>query len=178
MKLADALNKFVRDLANDALAIPNYAIKSKQHGAPRPSGAFCEVDFVSDRQIGSAQLNIENDTSTTVEIESETLRELMISINFHRDDAYDNARKLAMAFNRESVKASFVAAKLGFVRTSIIRQIDQTLEDGWQGRAQFDLFLSSVSSDTDIISCIESLDIELNVDTANNRYTTNIEVTS
>jgi hypothetical protein len=50
------------------------------------------------------------------------------------------------------------------------------LENGWEDRAQFDIFLSAVGTDTDIVKSIESVDMACQFQARGLIYNFNIEV--
>jgi len=177
MILEEIINKLLRDTVNLVLATSNFAIKSKQKDAPRPSGSYADVDFINDTSIGWEQRVLENnggDPDLTETISGN--REIMMSIGFYRDDAVDNARKVHLGFIRESVQDLFRSAKLGLVRRSEVREISEPLESGFEERAQLDIVLSAIGTDTDIIRSIETIDIASIFESRGLIYNFNIEV--
>lgn len=178
MILSEAINKLIRDVTDLLLSSPDYTIKAKQKDSPRPSGSYADVDFVSDINIGLEQRELENNIDPDLDL-TETisgLREIMMSINFYRDDAIDNARSVRTGLIRESIQTLFRAAGIGLVRRSEVREISEPLEDGWEKRAQFDLVLSAVGTDTDIIRAILSVNIAGEFQHRGLKYNFNIEV--
>ncbi len=156
----DTINKFLRDVVNLIIVDTDYTIKAKQSGAPRPTGSYADVDMVTDRSIGWEQHELkdntgDNDITDTIS----GVREITMSINFYRDSALDNARKVRIALVRNSIQELFNAADLGLLLRSEVREISEPLENGWEERAQFDIGLSAVGSDSDIIKSILSVDM-------------------
>ena len=82
-----------------------------------------------------------------------------MSVSFYRNNAIDNATKSRTGLVRESIQELFRAAKLGLTRRSEVREISEALENGWEERAQFDIVLSAVGTDADIVRSIEAVDI-------------------
>lgn len=87
------------------------------------------------------------------------MREILMSISFYRSNAIDNARKVRTGLIRESIQSSFSAANLGLVRTSDVRDISLTRDSKWEEVAQFDVALSAVGTDEDLVRSITSLNI-------------------
>lgn len=177
MILEETINKLLRDVVNLILATSDFAIASKQKDAPRPLGSYADVDFVSDTPIGWEQRSLENnggDPDLTETIQGN--REIMMSIGFYRDDAVDNARKVQIGVIRESIQDLFRSAKLGLVRRSEAREISEPFESGFEERAQFDIVLSAIGSDSDIIRSIASIDIASVFESRGLIYNFNIEV--
>jgi hypothetical protein len=160
MILEETVNKLIRDIIGLLLESPGYAIKAKQKDAPRPTGEYAEVDTVSNSRLGWEQREYEdnqNDLDITENISG--LRSIMMSISFFRGEAVDNANKVRIGVIRESIQTLFRAANLGFTSCSEVREISEPLEDGWEKRAQFDIVLNAVGTDSDIIRSIQSVDI-------------------
>lgn len=155
------LNEFIRSVVNLILGESAYAYAAKQPGnPPRPRGAYASVDFTMDINIGTENRTLENNISDDDLTETiRGLREITMSVNFFRDLANDNARKVRTGLIRESVQDLFKASQLGLVSRSDVREISEPLENGWEERAQLDIVLSAVGTDTDIIRSILAVDI-------------------
>jgi len=155
----ETINKFIRDVINLVLVTSDFAIRGKQD-APRPEGNYAAVEFMSDTGLGWEQQELV-DRTIDVDIDEtiEGLRELMFSVSFYRNAAIDNARTVRTRFVRESVQTLLKKANLGLLRRSEVRSFSEPLENGWETRAQFDIFLSAVGSDTDIVRSILGVDI-------------------
>ena len=172
-----AINKLLRDVTDLILVSPGYTIKAKQKGAPRPTGPYADVDFISDNRVGWEQRTFENnqeDPDLTETIEG--MREIMMSISFYRENSRDNSRQVRTGMIRESIQSLFKAAKLGYIRSSEVREISEALESGWEERSQFDIVLSAVGTDADIVSSILSVDIAGEYQSRGLIYNFNIEV--
>ena len=174
---SETINKFIRDITNLLVETADYAIKSKQSGAPRPTGDYADVDMVTDMNIGWEQRVLENnqgDDDLTENISG--MREITMSVNFYRTLAIDNAKKVRTGLFRESIQQLFSAAGLGLISRSAVREISEPLENGWEERAQFDIVLSAVGTDSDIIRSILSVDMAGQYQTHGLTYNFNIEV--
>jgi len=177
MILEETLNKLIRDVIDLLLATPGYTIKGKQLGAPRPTGAYADVNFVTDVNLGWEQRTFENnggDDDLTETIEGQ--RSVFFSINFYRSGATDNSRKVRTGFIRESIQALFISAGVGLTTRSDVRDLDEALENGWEERSQFDLTVNVVGSDSDVVRSILSVDMAGVFEARGLQYNFNIEV--
>lgn len=163
MILEESLNNFLRLQIDNMLATPAFTIKAMQTDAPRPQGAYATVNFVSELSTSTVERNyidvVGDDTNITVE--NRKMREVMFSLNFFRSGAIDNARTVTLGVNRESVLRSFNLANIGFTRMSDVRRLSLTHENSWEERAQLDIFLSIVGSDSEMIEAIRTASMRL-----------------
>jgi hypothetical protein len=177
MILEETLNKLLRDTIDLLLVTPGYTIKAKQKDAPRPDNPYGDVDFMNDTGIGMEQRIFEDnqgDDDLTENISG--MREIMFSIGFYKDDARDNARFARTRLVRESIQELFRAAGVGLTSRSEVREISEALENGWEERAQFDIVLSAVGTDSDIVKSILSVDMSLEFQARGLIYNSTIEV--
>lgn len=177
MTLEESLNKLVRDAVDLLLEQPGYTIKAKQKGAPRPQGAYATVDFLAGESLGWEQRVFENnnlDPDLTEKISG--LRNITMSINFYRDNAMDNSRKVRTALVRESIQSLFSQAGVGLVSRSEVRDLDEPLQDGWEQRSEFDLVLNTVGTDSDVVRSVMAVDIVSEFQARGLKYNFNIEV--
>jgi len=177
MILEEIINKLVRDTIDLVLAEPGYTIKAKQKDAPRPTGAYAVVDFLAGESLGLEQRFFENNTADLDLTENISgLRNITMSINFYRDSAMDNSRKVRTGLVRESIQTLFSSAGVGLVSRSGVRDIDIPTNDGWEERSQFDLVLNAVGTDSDIVRSILTADIAGEFQARGLDYNFNIEV--
>lgn len=161
MILEETVNKFVRDAINLILNDPSVIVIRGRQDAAAPSGnsPYAAVNFVNETPIGWDQSTY-SDSGEDLGQTIEGMREIMLSVDFYRTGARDNARRCKQGVIRNSIREFFVAADLGYVRSSEVRDISVTLGDGWEDRAQFDIVLSAVGTDTDIVRSIQSVNIQ------------------
>jgi hypothetical protein len=153
----ETINVFLRSVINLSVAQPGFAIRGKQYGAPRPIGAYASVDLLTDTSAGweeSGYTNNDLDPDVTETIRG--ARRIGYSINFFRQNAVDNCRHFRTFLARENIRQFFVEANLGLLTRSEVRDLTAALEDGFEERAQVDIFLSAVGSDADIVTAIET----------------------
>ena len=177
MLLEEAANKLIRDTVDLVLGTPGYTIKSKQKDAPRPTGDYATVDYLATESVGREQRFFEdNETDLDITENIQGSRNLTMSINFYRESATENSRKVKKGLVRESIQALFSIAGVGLVSRSEVREIDEPTEDGWEERSQFDLVLNTVGTDSDIVRSIQSIDIAGEYQARGIDYILNIEV--
>jgi len=176
MIVEETVNRLLRDTVDLILATPGYSIRAKQD-APRPPGAYADVDFLSDTSVGWEQHELEDNTGDLDITDTITgPREMMMSIGFYKDGAIDNCRKVRTAVTRESIQELFSQGGIALGRRSDVREISEPLESGWEERAQFDIVLNTTGSDSDIIRSIRSVDIGMVFESNGLSYNLNIEV--
>ena len=177
MTLIETINKLLRDTIDLLLETPDYTIKAKQNDAPRPIGAYGDVDYVTGVDLGWEQRGFEDNSGDDDLTETISgLREITMSVNFYRNSSVDNARAVRTGLIRESIQSLFSAAGVGLVRRSEVREISEPLENGWEERAQFDIVLSATGTDTDIVRSILSVDMAGEFQSRGLKYNFNIEV--
>lgn len=169
------VNKFLRDIINLLLGSPGYTIRAKQKDAPRPNGSYADVDFVNVSRLGWEQTEFENNSEDLTENIS-GMREIMMSVSFHREQATNNATKVQTGLIRNRIQDLFKAANLAYIRSSEVREISEAFQQGWEERAQFDIFLSAVGKDSDIVTSIHNVDIEAEYQIRGLIYNSTIEV--
>ena len=162
MVLEESINELLRQTINKVIGVENYAIRAKQKDGLRPkiNGAYADVDFVSDTSIGWEEQSIREQTDDGLVVTNSGLREIMMSVSFYRENAIDNARRFHTSLVRSNINSLFKASKLALTRRSEVRHISTALEDSWEQRAQFDIILSSVNTDIEIVNCIEDVEVE------------------
>ena len=175
--LSEAVNKLIRDslalIVNDP---SNFVvIKAKQLNAPRPNGSYADVDFLSSVNLGWEQQTLENNSGDPDLTETiEGMRDYGLSINFYRDNALDYARACYVGFIRQSIQELFSSVGVGLIRRSEIRETSEALENGWEERAQFDIFINLIADDQNIIRSIETVSIGGEHQLNNKKYNFNI----
>tara|TARA_R110000822_G_scaffold84867_3_gene199032 strand:- start:13945 stop:14478 length:534 start_codon:yes stop_codon:yes gene_type:complete len=177
MILSETINKLLRDVVDLLLVSPGYTIKSRQKDAPRPVNAYADITLITDTGVGLEQFTYSsNGFENHINITSESMREIMMSINFYRNNSMDNARRIHSGITRESVRSLLNAGNLGLIRRSEVRELSEPLENGWEERSQLDIFLSAVGTDVDIVSSIGSVDIACEFQARGLIYNFNVEV--
>lgn len=177
MILEETINKFIRDTINLLLETSGFSIKAKQYGAPRPEGDYADVEVVTDESIGHESYEYEDDVGTgDVQETVKGYREIMVSVNFYRDNAKDNCRKVRTGLVRSKVQQLFKDANLGLIRRSLVRDIDEPLDEGWETRSQLDIFISAVGTDSEIVEAVNALTISGEFQARGKSYNFDIEV--
>lgn len=176
MRAEESVNSLIRAYINTVLNIDNYAIRENQQNAPRPTGAYCSVNKISDTNVGWEQNIYTNRDDGQLDQNIQGFNELTYSLSFYRLNAIDNCRLARIALNRESIQQLFCSANVGILNRSPVRQITLALEDTFEERAQFDLSVNIVGEDSDIVQTIESALINYKVETCGDAYISTIEV--
>ena len=129
---------------------------------PRPTGLYGTVNIVTlgsagatDRVTYTNQVLPDLDLAETIEGH----RLLHISINTFRRGAFDLINSLYTKLGFTRTLEHFDLINMGYVRRSGIRDLTIPMGGGREERHQFDLFLHTVASDQDVVTCIETLRI-------------------
>lgn len=174
MILNEELNKLLRNTIDLLLSSEGYTIRAKQD-APRPSGPHADVNVTLVLKDGTEEIKYENAPDDKVLRATEGLREAMVSINFYREGAFDNAQLIHNRLVRHSVVTAFRSAGVGLIGRSDVRDITEPLENGFEERAQMDIFLSFVGKDNELINTIGSVNIQSSVEIGTVIYNSIIE---
>jgi len=173
----ETINKLLRDIISVIINQPEFTvIRGKQNGAPRPTGSYADVNFLFDDGIGWEERKVENEGDDDVKLTAEGYRLITMSLGFYRDGSTDFARKVRTALVRESIVFLMNQAKVGLIDRTEVRDISEPLENGFEQRAQFDVVLSAVGTDEEIVKAINSLDIVAELHQRNVKTTQTIEV--
>ena len=176
MILEEAINKLFRDIINTITGVSGYAIRAKQN-APRPQGSYADVDFISDVSIGREQsVLVDNIGDDDITQHITGAREIMLSLGFYRTGAMDAARQVRIGLMRQSSYETMYSAGVGINSRSVVRDISEALESGWEPRSQFDIVVNAVGTDEDIIRSILSVNIEGDFKTQGETIPVNVEV--
>jgi len=158
--LDETINKLMRDSVNIILNVTS-TIRANQKDLIRPKGPYADVHVSSDLKIGWEERNVENEGDFDLKYTAEGLREITVTFNFYRstenESALDRARKVHIGFARETINETWKAAKVGLLDRTEVLSADETIEDGWEDRASFDITLSAVGTDEEIICAINEV---------------------
>jgi len=188
MILESAINKLIRDSINSILDYPEFAISAKDNG-PRPSGPYASVNVTTDRGVGwEEKIGSAAETDADVNETIQGYREITISLGFYRDGnvvtsageeftALDNARFVRTGLMRENIKNMWRQANIGLLTRSEVRDIAELLDGNlWEKRGQFDLTLSAIGSDRQLLRAINTVSIYGEFQTKVNIIPINVEV--
>ena len=177
MIVEETVNKLIRDTIDLLLSSPGYTIKAKQKDAPRPIGDYADVDFLTSINVGLESKSLrDNDDDPDLTEKIEGLREITMSLSFYRSSPMDVGRQVHIGLLRESVLSLFNAANIGLLSRTDVREISDPLENGWEKRAQFDIVLSAIGTDEDIVRSIETATISGESQFRGSKDNFNIEV--
>lgn len=174
--IEETLNKLVREIVDQIVGIPGYSIAAKQN-APRPSGAYASVDTMLMKQIGwEEQTLTDRLVDEDIDEHIEGSREIMYSLQFYKEDSFNNASSVQIGLIRTPIQDILRASDLGLVSRTDVRDISEALENGWEKRAQFDFILSATGTDDSIITSILEVTITGDFQTRDKQIPSTIEV--
>lgn len=130
--------------------------------APRPTGLYGMVNIVTSVAQGATDRvtlvdQVAPDLDLVETVEGHRL--LQVSINTFRQGAFDLISSVYTKVQATRTVEHFNEIGLGYAGRSEIRDVTIPSGGGLEARHQFDLFLHTVASDTDIILAIEALGI-------------------
>jgi hypothetical protein len=151
-----AIADVLRVAADTILGLPGFTVHAKQN-APRPSGDYGVLDFVTSVGRGWEQSVWSDAPADTSKQDISGYREATFTFITVGAEAQDNARKLRIGFIRETINDLLRAANLGLLTRTPVLEIATPLENGWEERSTFDISVSAIGTDEDIVNCILSV---------------------
>lgn len=169
------INKLLRDSINLILNEPEYAVRAKQSGAPRKTGPYASVDLLTSLSVGYEQREL---TNAGQDLESSISGSYLLtySINFHRDSALDNGFKIRTLLFSDQIKELFKVAGVGLVSRSEVRNLTSVIDSNWEERAQFDITVNAINTDTETLISVLSVTIPAEFQNSGIVYNQTIEV--
>ncbi len=150
----------VFDLVKQALPkIP--AVLANQE-APVPVGDFCTILPLQARAVGQPELIHSNDPQGNLYETVSGHQAWLVSVNFftfERGAALDNAERLRSYVQSSRATNSLNIRGLGFISATPVRDLSGIEAGRWECRAQLDLELSAVTTDTFTIEAIDKITI-------------------
>jgi hypothetical protein len=172
----DVINTFLRNAIDTILQIPGYTVKADQLNAPRPRGAHGSVEFLTLQAAGLEEYVFNNRIDDDIDVEMSYMGQCSMTLAFYKDNAIDNAIKVRYGLAQTFMIDLFSIAKLGLLQRSIVINLTSALESGFEQRSQFDVTLSTVGSETQIVNSISSIEILSKIQTNSMTESTIIEV--
>lgn len=158
------LNKLVRDTINTTITITDVIVYNPN--APRPESDYCTVYIAQMNRVGTIDKKYETSGEDLLE-QIVPLYEAMISLQFYRLNALQNAGLVGIAFHYNSVIEAFNEAKVGFIRVSDVRELPLLIDSGHEDRAQVDIFIQfelTPEVTTEIVTGIDAVRIVGDID--------------
>lgn len=155
--LEDVLVEWLSGVTGDVVIIAN-------QGKPRPAGSYSTIQIVSTTPIGTADVELISIPDELVQINYSNLFEILVSLNFFRDNSYLNASKARSSFNLVSVIEDIEAGGLAFISTSDIRDIPNVINKNMEKRSQMDVSFYITDLVTEIIESINKVQVTSGLD--------------
>lgn len=103
-------------------------------------------------------------------------RQLLVSTNTYRGDARSTLSKIVSGLNRTSSITFMNERNLALSSFSNVRNLANLEEANMEPRAQVDIFINTTSTDSEVVTSIESIKIEMETQTPDQKLQTEIEV--
>lgn len=102
-------------------------------------------------------------------------RTLLVSVNVIRNNARSVLSKIDSGIHRTSSIQKLTELNLGLQSKSSIRDVSIDVEANREQRAQMDIFINATSVDSESVTSIESMTIDVTYETPNKQINTQIE---
>jgi hypothetical protein len=157
--LEETVNQILRHSINELFG-ENFAIRANEPNGVRPAGSYASVGFLTQTKNGLEHFKrVDQVGLPDIEQTVTTTNNMTYSLNFFRASAYDNARLFHAYIVTNRVQQFWDLIGIGLIERSAIRPIDQIIDGIMEQRAQFDLTVNVYSSESEIITAIESAKI-------------------
>lgn len=175
----DVLNQSIRHYVAQVTGLNvNTGVRKAAQDAPAGSTPFATVKIILVTPIGHDEIN-DIDRTADVDIDENRYghREFTASINFFNANAINNAYKM-QGSAYETPNLEFLASKdLGFVRASDVRDLTEIDLARYEERGQLDMFFNVIDDNTNVVSSIQSQEIDGTSEVDGKTYNNIIEVT-
>lgn len=131
---------------------------------PRPTTSYILIEIPAFVPVGTAGTTETAQPTDLVKIESSTTFDILVSLNFYRAGAFNNASILRDSFDSVSVIETLETAGLFFISTSDIRHIPDVVNKEFEERYQMDVsfYIRSLADET--IEQIKKIEITNELD--------------
>ncbi len=146
--------------------------------APRPTVNYATIFVTPARKLGLDRVTLTNDLLIDLDENIDGIREIKVSVNFFKDNAFENASSFETQLQGNALQDIFKAGNLGYAGVSDIRDISEINKELWEKRAQLDLTLYALTNFTDTVLAVDSADINGVAESGDNVTNININVRS
>lgn len=146
------INKLVRKVVRELLAMPENSVRPANQNAPggAKTEQFATVLIATVDDTGEDDHKFKDDAAPalTVTETAEGHRRMMASIQFFRGDAHTKASRLRTLLTMGAASDKLRAVGLGFIRASAVRNLSAVVDTYWEERGQIDLEFYLVAKET------------------------------
>ena len=149
------LTTWVRDVSGLDV---NHVIPANDNGA-RPLDQYATIRVLDPDTIGHDAYTYKTNAidPTSVDINYNGLRQIMVSINVYRGDALGIMNKLKSSFDRVLTQDYFESKDIGIINTSATRDLSADVNGAWEERRQTDFFFFLIDEETETVEAIETI---------------------
>jgi len=153
-------------------------VRKADQDAPTGSDPFATVKIILVSSIGHDEISgVDRTADVDIDEIRNGLREFTASINFFNTEALNNAYKM-QGSSYETASLEFLGSKnLGFARSSDVRDLTEIDLARYEERAQLDMFFNVIDDNTNVVSSIQSQEIDGTLEADGKTYNNIIEVT-
>jgi hypothetical protein len=148
-----------------------------QQNAARLNGPYSTVNLLSMVGVGWDDIQHEDDPESEDLIETIVgQRQITISLNFFRDNAFGQASKMRTLINGSDNTIYLQQNGLGYIRSSAIRDLTQPIDETFEPRAQIDMDFYISDVEQLILRSIAAVDMTLSAEFPGSQTEISIEV--
>lgn len=133
-------------------------------GKPRPTTDYATIKILTFLPIGTDGIEQTALPTDLVQIDYSTNFDILVSLNFFRDNSFLNASKARGSFSLTSVIEDLESNGLFFKSTSDIRNINEVIKKQNEDRYQIDISFYIRSTTTEIIEQIKKIQLTNELD--------------
>lgn len=155
--IEDGLYTWLSSIISDPIIFAN---SSK----PRQTGSYATINILTWLPIGTPGEELTSLPLDLVQIDYSQTYELLVSLNFFRDNSFNNASNVRDSIDLTTVQEQLRSAGLAFISTSDIRQITDVVKKSMEERYQFDVSFYTRSLTTEQIEQIKKIQVTNELD--------------
>ncbi len=171
-----AISGTICEFKNNSIGV--VSIVARQNGT-RPTVVYSTADLLTSINIGIDEKDYEDQAEEVGEDVIETIsgvRQISISFNFFRDNAFSRASDLKISMRSNQALEYLNSNGLGYIRCSNIRTLTDVIDGFYEERAQMDMDFYISDSKTFIVNTIRTATIGATIEVSGRQDNFNINV--
>lgn len=154
----------LRELIRLLYAMPENSVRPAPNNAPTGKEPYATVQIIFSDSQGTAEERLANATGNDVTSTKSSHTNVVCSVQFFRDNAKSRAMSLETVMQSQFAIDFLRKNGIGFVGTSVFRDLSALVDTQWEQRAQVDLELSCIISDARTLPTYGTFPLETTVD--------------
>lgn len=161
----ELVNRNLRTLIRTLYQMPASSVRLATQNAPVGADALASVQFMSLKLDGAAGEILSN-VALSNDVASLKYGQATVafSVQFFREAAYNRAATLELALQSQQAIDFMRANNMGFYRASAARDLSALVDSEWEQRAQIDIEVFVIVTDTRNLATYGTFPLETTVD--------------